>query len=74
MKTNVFLPGKLPRRDGATLTIAPDDSTNEVRFVSALRFCKKRMQNDSLPDPLGPITKQIKGASIGYRHTWRAGL
>ena len=53
---------QLSRRNGSCLAIAPDYAACKRRSVHRVsRFCRKRMQKDDLPDPLGPLLMYVKG-------------
>ena len=62
MKTDVFRPCKVSIWDGTYFTVTPDDPATEIGYgTEFFRICKKRMQNDVLPDPLGRLSKQLNG-------------
>ena len=57
VKTNVFRPGQLQRLNGAPLAIAPDDTTVKCTFGTVSRWCRNRIQNDEIIEPIRPLTK-----------------
>jgi hypothetical protein len=58
----VFRPSQLSIWDGTYFSVAPNDPATKVGHgTKCFQVLQKRIQNDVLPDPLGLLSKQLKG-------------